>query len=59
MDYNGFENFSRVGSTLSLRMDMTLNEPYNYLQSTDPNAGNAGYFDLQDGIVFEMLVNIR
>jgi hypothetical protein len=59
MSYSGFEYFSRVGSNLSIRMDMDLNNPYTNLQSTDPNAGNPSYFDLQDGIVFEMLVNIR
>jgi hypothetical protein len=52
-------NHALIGDKLALNIDIKLLMPSYRMVSTDSNAGNAGYFDLQDGIVFDMLVNIK
>ena len=59
--YNNLqENSARINSQLALHIDMNLNNPMAYMQSTDPNFTTPeSYFDINDGIVFDMLVHIR
>jgi hypothetical protein len=65
--YNNIQdNYAQLGSSLSLNIDMQLNNPSVSMKSADPTISSAtsisdiaGYFDLQDGIVFDMLVNVK
>lgn len=65
--YNNIQdNYAQLGSSLSLNIDMQLNNPSVNMKSADPTISSAtsisdiaGYFDLQDGIVFDMLVNVK
>lgn len=65
--YNNIAAVDReVGGELNLFIDMNLNNPSVNMKSADPTISSAttlsdiaGYFDLQDGIVFDMLVNIK
>ena len=52
-------NHALIGDKLSLDIDIKLDAPWARMASTDPDVMNPGYFDLQDGIVFDMLVNLR
>lgn len=60
------DNYAQLGFSLSLNIDMELNNPSVNMRSADPTISSAasisdiaGYFDLQDGIVFDMLVNVK
>lgn len=65
--FNNIQDVQReIGSELNLFIDMALNNPAVNMKSADPTISSAtsisdiaGYFDLQDGIVFDMLVNVK
>jgi hypothetical protein len=48
-----------VGAGNYITLNTKLQNAATGLISTDPAAATPGYFDLQDGIVFDMLVNIK
>lgn len=53
---------AEVGSDLQLDIDMKLGNPSSEMRSSDHAAINSSYgnyFDLQDGIVFDMLVKLK
>lgn len=58
--------FASLGGELQLDIDMRLLNPAGFMKSADPTISSAttlsdiaGYFDLQDGIVFDMLVTLK
>lgn len=65
--FNNIQDVQReIGSELNLFIDMALNNPAVNMKSADPTISSAtsisdiaGYFDLQDGIVFDMLVTLK